>query len=148
LLYLSRAQACALDHQYLAASRDFDRALQIESSNVSVLNGSAWLLATCPDEKVRSPQLAFRRATAACELTRWRDPACLDTLAAACAERGDFNAAVNWATRAIDLKPHDEPFRRDVQPRLDLYRAGAPYRDEPAADSPPAQLPEPPPQSE
>jgi hypothetical protein len=103
------------------------------------LNESAWLLATCPDEKVRSAQLAFTRASAACELTRWRDPACLDTLAAACAEQGNFEKAVEWATKAIDLKPQDEPFRRDVQRRLDLYRAGMPYRDKPASDSRPVQ---------
>ena len=42
-------------------------------------------------------------ATRACNLTQWRDPDCLDTLAAAYAETGAFDAAVEWQKEAIAL---------------------------------------------
>ena len=60
----------------------------------------AWLLATCDRDADRDGRRALQEATTACELTKWADPVCLDALAAACAEVGDFDAAVKWQTRA------------------------------------------------
>ena len=146
--YVSRAQAYELAHKYLEARDDFERALQLDPTNVDVLNACAWLLATCPEDRVRSGPQAFAHASRACELTQWKNPALLDTLAAACAERGDFDAAVKWEAKAIGLKRDDAAYARDAQSRLEKYRALEPYRDEPARDSPPAQPTEPVPQSE
>ena len=50
----------------------------------------------------------------------------LDPLAAACAETGDFDAAVKWEEKAIDLAP-DGVKKDDYRARLELYRAGKPY---------------------
>ena len=75
-------------------------------------------------------------ATRACELTGWKDPVILDTLAAACAQAGDFDAAVNWEKKATGLLvKDDETNRRDFGVRLGLYQAKKPYRMEPEAGS-------------
>ena len=63
----------------------------------------ARILGTCFEDHFRNGKWAMAEATRACELTRWRDPDCLDTLAAACAEVGDYDAAMKWQTQAIKL---------------------------------------------
>jgi hypothetical protein len=52
----------------------------------------------------------------------------LGTLAAASAEAGDFEAAVKWETRAIELETGQED-KADYSARLALYREKKPYRD-------------------
>jgi hypothetical protein len=52
----------------------------------------------------------------------------LDTLAAASAEAGDFEAAVRWETRAIELET-DREDKANYSARLALYREKTPYRD-------------------
>ncbi len=56
------------------------------------------------------------------------EPGTLDTLAAAYAEAGDFDAAVRWQARAIELLG-DESARDRFRSRLELYRARKPYRE-------------------
>jgi tetratricopeptide (TPR) repeat protein len=97
----------------------------------SVFNNLAWLLATCPDAKFRDGQRALTAATMACKLSDWKDPVSLDTFAAACAEAGDFNAAVKWEQNAIaqpGLSPGD---LGDAQKRLALYQAHKTYTEDP-----------------
>jgi hypothetical protein len=51
-------------------------------------------------------------------------------LAAACAEAGDFGAAVRWQLKANDLL--EGPARAAGEERLARYRVGEPYRSRPA----------------
>ena len=53
----------------------------------------------------------------------------LDTLAAAYAETGDFESAVKWQTKAMELA--DESNRKEIREHLDLLKAGKPIREEP-----------------
>jgi len=64
-----------------------------------------------------------------CELTDWNDADYLDTLAAAYAESGQFDKAVESQEKAIELAPDDE--KADFETRLKLYQEGKPYREEP-----------------
>ena len=97
-------------------------------------NTLAWLLATCPEDRFRDGKKAVAAATRACELTRWKNAEVLDTLAAADAEAGDFDAAVKWQLKALGLMgKDDEPGRKAMDARLVLYRAKKPYREQPKA---------------
>jgi len=72
-----------------------------------------------------------RVGDACCELTHWKKANTLGILAAACAEAGDYDAAVKWQEKALELTKDeiDQELGRD---RLALYQAKRPLRDEPA----------------
>jgi serine/threonine-protein kinase len=83
--------------------------------------------ASAPDAKLRDGHRAVEAATRACELTGWKEPDILDTCAASHAEAGNFDNAVKWETKAIDLLT-DEKRKQDFRSRLRLYQARQPYR--------------------
>jgi len=56
------------------------------------------------------------------------DAGCLDTLAAAHAEAGDFAKAAAVQKEAMALL-HTEAEKNDYRSRLKLYESGSPYRD-------------------
>jgi serine/threonine-protein kinase len=87
------------------------------------MNNLAWLKATCPAPQVRNGIEALKYATKVCELTDWKDAIYLDTLAASYAEAGDFDSAVKWQRKAIELLPES---RAGYESRLKRYQAGKP----------------------
>ena len=89
----------------------------------------AWLRATCPDASYRDGKQAVTGATKACELSEWKNANAVDTLAAAYAETGQFDKAVEWQQKAIDLAPKEDTKEKGRR-RLELYKAGKPYREE------------------
>lgn len=91
--------------------------------------GIAWLLATCPDDKVRDGKSAVAYATKACELSDWKDPHCLNALAAAHAEAGSFKEAIKWQTKALELSGLSKEDQEKGHSRLKLYEEGKSYRD-------------------
>jgi tetratricopeptide (TPR) repeat protein len=115
--------------EYEAAAHDYDHALSINPKYADACRGSAWLLATCPDENVRNPGLALERAQTAVQLDRKADATTFDTLAAAQASVGDFKAAAETIRHAIEIAPPSE--RSVYQDRMQLYRKSQPYRIEP-----------------
>jgi tetratricopeptide (TPR) repeat protein len=125
--YTDRSLSYAAKKQYDKALADDDHACRLDPTIGDGWNDRAWIEATCPNAKYRNGKKAVEHATKACQLAKWKDPAMLDTLAAAYAETGDFDAAVKWQTKARDLFPETE--KHDSQSRLDLYRAHKPCRD-------------------
>jgi tetratricopeptide (TPR) repeat protein len=126
--YLSRANAWKMRNDHDKAIADYDEAKRLAPKSAYVYNKLAWLYATCPDARSRDGRKAVDNATKACELKEWKDANSLDTLAAAYAETGDFDSAVNWQTKARDMASERE--KADYQSRLDLYIAHKPYREE------------------
>jgi len=115
---------------YANAAADFETAIRLEPKYPTPYNSLAWLRATCPEEKFRNGKAAVENATKLCELAKWSDDgAHFDTLAAAYAEAGQFDKAVKWQTKAVVLAIAD--VKADYQSRLDLYKAGKPYREPP-----------------
>lgn len=106
-------------------------------------NNLARMLATGPDG-VRQGKQAVEHAIRACELTDWKGPDYLDTLAAAYAEAGDFDKAVEYQKRALSFSSFEKLSGRQVRERLFLYMQKKPYRDpalQPREVAPPPRSP-------
>jgi TPR repeat protein len=112
-----------------------------KSADMGSLHGQndyAWFLATSPEAKDRDGREAVRLAERA--VRQRRDCNTLDTLAAAYAEDGQFEKAVEAQKESIQkLKNLDEETRRewqmlptleDSEIRLRLYQDGMPFREE------------------
>lgn len=113
------------------ALADYEKAFKLEPKDDGVLNNLAWLLATSPDDKLRDGRRAVKLATEACELSQWKAAHILSTLAAAYAETGDFDAAVKWSQKAVDLgaKEKDKETEEALKKELENYKAKKPTRE-------------------
>jgi tetratricopeptide (TPR) repeat protein len=122
-----RGQAREQLGEYDRAVADFSEALCLSPESGEALNALAWLRATCPRDELRDGKQAVELATKACESTGWKNWSMLDTLAAACAEAGNFEAAVKWQGKALESV--DDKEKPGFQARLAIYEAGMPYRE-------------------
>jgi tetratricopeptide (TPR) repeat protein len=111
---------------YRAALADYQQANRLAPEDPLPLNNVAWVLCTAPDDKLRDGQRAVKAAMRAVELDGGEDWITLDTMAAACAEIGKFEAALRCQADAIRHAPPEE--QEDLKARLELYRAKKPYR--------------------
>src|SRR5262249_15337709 len=115
--------------KFARAVADCEAALRLEPKNLAALNGLAWLLATCPDESVRDGERAVELARRACELSDWKDPGCLDTLAGGYAEAGDLARAVEYERLALEFPEYTKRFGDACRRRLKLYEESRPFRE-------------------
>ncbi len=127
-----RARALRFQGKHQLAIDDYSESLQLDAKNAEACCKLAWIWATCPDPSLRSGAQAVAFADRACELTQWKDANALDALAAAQAEKGDFAAAVQSETKALAAAPpNNEKMQGAFHTRLELYKSGKPYHEEP-----------------
>lgn len=126
--YVYRGMAWWNLRQFGRAKSDYDAAIRLNPALAEAHNVRAWLHATCPDEKLRDGKAAYDSAVQACTLTNWSTARDLDTLAASCAESGDFVRAAEWEKKAIQLAA-DADAKTKYRARLELYLLKKPYRE-------------------
>ena len=104
-------------------------ALRIKPESVEAANNLAWLLATSADPAVRRPQEAIRVIERVARTAG--APSLLDTLAAAYAAAGRFDAAVDTAGLAAERAEQqgDVSGAAAFRARQASYRRGEPYVD-------------------
>ncbi len=119
--------ACDAGNDLAGASSGYEAALAIRPGDLQVANNLAWLLATAPDAHLRDGNRAVQLARR-CVAAQFSPPV-LGTLAAALAETGDYEEAVSTLEQAIQLNRSEQILpEEDLTQRLELYRAGKPYR--------------------
>jgi len=127
--FMQRAVILTKVDRNQAALADLQTAVRLEPQNKETSNDLAWLLATCPEAALRDGKKAVQYATHACELGSWKDGWILDTLAASCAETGDFKRAASLQEKALALSSSDDE-KAEMARHLKLYQDGKPYREE------------------
>ncbi len=104
--------------------------LKYRAESVREINDFAWFLSTNPDPALRNGPWAVRFAGLACELTFRPNADYLSTLAAALAESGHFEAAVQAQREAISLLTKGNRSELGFRERLKLYETKRPFRTE------------------
>ncbi len=99
--------------------------------NLLIAGRLAWLLSTARESELRDGEEAVRLAEAVCNMTGYRLPEALDVLAAAYAEAGRFDEAVETAGRARRLAASEGRLglAQEIESRIALYAMGRAYRE-------------------
>jgi len=126
--YCNRGYYLSRLGNYRAGIEDCQKALAMDTNSVWAYNNLAWLLSIVPDAKLRDGKKAVQYATKACDMTHWKDPIFIDTLAAAYAESGRYRKAVKLEKSIIAIMPEDD--RDEAKRALALYQNHKPFREE------------------
>lgn len=118
-----------LQGDYRQAIELYRRLTQGSPLAVPGLARLARVYATAADDAIRDGKKALEYAEEACAAVQYREAKPLSYLAAAHAESGDFDKAVESQTKAIALATDDD--RKDLTEQLELYKARKPYRQTP-----------------
>jgi tetratricopeptide (TPR) repeat protein len=107
-------------------------AIRLQPGDEVRLRQTAWVLATNPQAQVRNGTEAVTLAVRAVNLSAGKDPAALDTLAAAYAETGQFESAIATERRALAVAAERRLETIDateaMTARSHLYESGKPFR--------------------
>jgi tetratricopeptide (TPR) repeat protein len=105
--------------------------LRSRPADLALLNDTAWVLATNPNPSIRNGAEAVELAQRAVQLAEGREPAVLDTLAAAYAETGQIPEALQTARKGLELatQQHKPSLAESIRAKLPLYEAGTPFRE-------------------
>jgi tetratricopeptide (TPR) repeat protein len=115
--------------QFTNAVQACRQAILADPDDDQSYNLLAWIKSTCSDASVRDGQEAVSAATRACELTKWKEWSWIDTLAAACAEAGDFNQAMKWEEQALRTGQPTASDQKGMRERIALYQRSQPFRE-------------------
>ncbi len=112
--------------QYAQALADYNDAIRLDPEYAMALQNKAWLLATCPDAKVRDGRAAFEAAKSVCQRRRMKVAGDIKALAASYAELSDFKHAIQYQSMVVEMTEGDA--KTEEQEILKLYEAGEPFR--------------------
>lgn len=122
-----RADAYLGIGKHREAIADYEQVLEHLPDESGVLNNFAWVLATSTIDEVRDGKRAIELATKACKVTDFKAAHILSTLAAAHAETGDFETAVEWSTKAVELGTGE--VKQQLEEELQHFKEKKPWRE-------------------
>jgi formylglycine-generating enzyme required for sulfatase activity/tetratricopeptide (TPR) repeat protein len=114
--------------EHRVAREDYEHALKLNPEHADALNSLAWLLATSAENDLRDGKQAIKLAVQANELSQYQNPSFQSTLAAAYAETGDYEKALEWSKKAIAWCPRTE-IPEQYKAELKSYQQQKPWRE-------------------
>lgn len=125
LYYLDRVAEYREKGDFESARKELKQLFERLPQESDLLDAVAFALMDSPDNKAGEYDIALKLATRACELTDFKQPNYLDTLGAAYSLTGDFQNAIRYQKKAVQLaKDVNTHF---ISKKLKLYREGKPY---------------------
>jgi tetratricopeptide (TPR) repeat protein len=114
------------------AADHYQKALELDPESQLALNNLAWLLAAGPNDSLRDGARATDLALKLNRVTQQNNPLYVRTLAAAYAEAGEFEKAVETGQKASELAlaQGQRSFAAQIQEETDRYRQRRPMRDQ------------------
>lgn len=128
----TRADAYLAVGDHARALADYERAFEVEKEDSGLLNNMAWLLCTSTVDDIRDGKRALELARKATELSGEKEAHILSTLAAAYAETGDWENAMKWAAKAVEITPED--IADNLKKELESYKQKKPWRENQAEE--------------
>ncbi len=128
----SRGDLLADMGQYGKALADYARAIEANPEFAHAYRNGSWLLATCPDAQFRDSENALLGARQALEFDYGQRHVALDTLAAAQANMGQYDEAIDTLQNALAIAPAQS--KPAYTQRLRLYQQQQPFRTEPVKE--------------
>ena len=125
--YIGLGNCYALLKDFDQAIKSYDRCIALKPDSALAYTKLAMIYSTCKNAKFRDGDKAVKIATRARELTKYEHYLCLSNLAAAYAECGDFEKAVEYQKKAIELA--DDQAKKEYEKRLEAYKAKKPWRE-------------------
>ncbi|MEM8668518.1 MAG: tetratricopeptide repeat protein [Planctomycetota bacterium] len=102
----------------------------LKAEVAGIYNNLSWVLATSPEDDIRDGKRALEFGEKAAKLSEYKEPHILSTLAAAHAESGDFEKAIEWSDKAVKLaKEVEHEQLEQLEDELKSYRDGKPWRE-------------------
>lgn len=90
--------------------------------NASMMNQLAWMIVDDKSFTERNLDIAIQAATYACEATKNKEGAMIDTLAAAVFMKGDVTRAIDLQKQALEVTP-DGAMKTEMKATLEKYEA-------------------------
>lgn len=125
LAWRIRGATWAAKAEYAKTLADYSESIRVDPENPDSRHHRVILRSACMDAQFRDGKQAIEDATKACEVSEWKNPLYLMGLAFANAESGDFDAAIKWQTKALELSAAPSDLMRA---NLELFRQQKPFR--------------------
>ena len=119
--------------RFRQAIRFLEQRLSQAPDDIELTLDLARLLSTCPEPKLRNGTRAVQLAQRACQATPNRDPMALDVLAAAYAEIGRFQKAIQIGEQAFELAVSSgrANLAKQIEAHVKLYKTRQTIHGEP-----------------
>ena len=107
------------------ALKDYDEAIKLAPNYELTHQNRAWQLATVIDADLCNPAEAVKSGEAACKLSNYGSLGDLSAYAATLAANEEFEAAIGWQEKAVELAP--ENMREFSTKMLERYKSHVRY---------------------
>jgi tetratricopeptide (TPR) repeat protein len=127
--HFNLAMILTREGRYADAAARYEESLKYTEDDPDTVSNLAWLYATCPDGAVRNGARAVELARRFEKIAGGSagGPRVFDVLAAALAENGEFDRAVEAAGMAVKLSRSDDPALPSRRDLVEIYRSGQSY---------------------